>query len=92
MPGILFWLFLPLHLALNLVELFYFTYQGQGRVIWRAKWDAIKGLPKMWRKRQQIQAKRVATLGDIWQALDKRLWPWGFKSIRAKSGRRFGKD
>jgi GT2 family glycosyltransferase len=92
MPGILFWLFLPYHLALNMVELIYFTYQGQGRVIWRAKWDAIKGLPKMWRKRQQIQVKRVATLGDIWRALDKRLWPWGFKSIRAKSGRRFGKD
>ncbi|MBS7808217.1 glycosyltransferase family 2 protein [Variovorax sp. PCZ-1] len=92
MPGILFWLFLPLHLALNVVELIYFTCQGQGRVIWRAKWDAIKGLPKMWRKRHQIQSKRVATLGDIWLALDKRLWPWSFKSIRAKSGRRFGKD
>jgi len=75
MPGLLFWLLLPLHLVLNLVSIVWFTFRGQGRVIWRAKRDALLGLPKMWRKRQQIQKSRIASISDIWQVLDKRLMP-----------------
>ena len=75
MPGILFWLLLPLHVAMNLVTLMVFALRGQGRVILRAKWDAIKGLPKMWRKRQTIQSARVATVSKIWRYLDKRIVP-----------------
>jgi len=75
MPGILFWLFLPLHVALNLVSIAWFALRGQGRVILRAKRDAIIGMPKMWRKRQQIQKARTASIGDIWRVLDKRLLP-----------------
>jgi GT2 family glycosyltransferase len=75
MPGLLFWLLLPLHVALNLVSIVWFALRGQGGVILRAKRDALLGLPKMWRKRQQIQAARVASIGDIWRVLDKRLIP-----------------
>lgn len=75
MPGLLFCLLLPLHEALNLVSIVWFAWRGQGRVILRAKWDAVLGLPKMWRKRQQIQKARVASIGDIWRVLDKRLLP-----------------
>lgn len=75
MPGVLFWLLLPLHLALNLVSIIRFVLRGQGAVILRAKRDAVLGLPKMWRKRQQIQEARVASVRDIWRALDKRLLP-----------------
>ncbi|MBV5327753.1 MAG: glycosyltransferase family 2 protein [Chlorobium sp.] len=75
MPGLLFWLLLPLHLVLNLVSIVRFMFRGQGRVIWRAKRDAFLGLPKMWRKRQQIQKNRIASISDIWQVLDKRLMP-----------------
>ncbi|WP_349431863.1 glycosyltransferase family 2 protein [Methylomarinum sp. Ch1-1] len=71
MPGILFWLLLPLHLLLNVVTIIVFSARGQGKVIWRAKIDAIKGLPKMWAKRRQIQKQRVASIGDIWRVLDK---------------------
>lgn len=73
MPGLLFWLLLPLHMMLNLATLVWFTGSGQGGVILRAKWDAIKGLPKMWIKRKQIQAGRIATPLEIWRLLDKRL-------------------
>lgn len=73
MPGILFWLLLPLHLALNLVSLAYFTQQGQGKPIWNAKRDAVKGLPGAWRKRQWIQHRRRASLSDIWHLLNKNL-------------------
>ncbi len=75
MPGLLFWLLLPLHVALNLVSIIWFALRGQGGVILRAKRDALLGLPKMWHKRQQIQKARVASVGDIWRMLDKRLLP-----------------
>jgi GT2 family glycosyltransferase len=73
MPGLLFWLLLPLHVLLNLGTLVLFTGNGQGRVIWQAKRDAIRGLPKMWKKRTQIQIQRIATPLEIWRLLDKRL-------------------
>ncbi len=57
MPVFLFWLFLPLHLAMNLAALMVFTLRGQGGIIYRAKRDALMGVPRMWRKRQQIQSK-----------------------------------
>jgi GT2 family glycosyltransferase len=75
MPGWLFWAFLPAHLLLNFVTLIHFTLSGQGRVIWRAKRDALTGIPGMWRKRKQLQAMRRASLADIWRVLDKRLIP-----------------
>jgi len=73
MPGALFWLFLPIHFLLNLSTVGVFIARGQGRVILRAKWDAIKGLQMAWAKRQQIQARRVARLNDIWRVLNKRV-------------------
>lgn len=76
MPGVLFWLLLPLHVALNFVSIIWFTLRGQGAVILRAKRDALLGLPKMWRKRQQIQKARVASVRDIWRVLDKRVLPF----------------
>lgn len=81
MPGLLFWVFLPLHLAMNLVVLVVFMLRGQGRTMLRAKWDAIKGLPKMWRKRQLIQSNRVATVRQIWRLMDKRIIPARGRSV-----------
>lgn len=75
MPGALFWLLLPLHLMMNVTMVVWFLARGQGRVILRAKWDAIKGLPKVWAERRQIQARRVAKVKDIWRVLDKRVLP-----------------
>jgi len=70
MPGILFWLLLPLHMILNLATLLLFISCGRGRIILRAKWDAIKGLPRMWTKRKKIQTKRIATSSKICSHLD----------------------
>jgi len=81
MPGILFWGFLPIHLALNFITVIYFVIRGQGRIILRAKWDAIKGIPRMWQKRRDIQKNRKASAGEIWKALDKRFLP-GITQIR----------
>ena len=74
MPGILFWLLLPIHVFFNFVDIVYCSMRGQGKVILVAKSDAIKGLPKMWRKRSDIQLNRKASVRTIWRLLDKRLW------------------
>lgn len=74
MPGILFWLLLPLHLLLNLASIVWFALRGRGAVILRAKRDALSGLPKMWRKRREIQKNRAVSIGEIWRVLDKSLY------------------
>lgn len=73
MPGPLFWALLPVHLLQNLVTLVYFALRGHGPLVFRAKRDALRGLPGMWRKRRTIQAGRRASVRDIWRVLDKRL-------------------
>jgi GT2 family glycosyltransferase len=75
MPGVLFWFFLPVHLLLNIISVVYFARLGKFRTILKAKFDGIKGIPRMWRKRKQIQASRRASVLDIWRMLDKRLVP-----------------
>ena len=74
MPGWLFWLFLPLHFLINMVAIIRFSLSGQTKVILRAKWDAILGLPKMWRARHAIQASRKASILQLLRVLDKRFW------------------
>ena len=77
MPAPFFWLFLPLHGAINLLSILWFSLRGQGRVILSAKKDALKGVPRMWRKRKRIQRQRVASLSDILRTMDKSLIPLG---------------
>lgn len=74
MPAPLFWLMLPLHVALNLAMVIGCLMRGQGRVVLRAKRDALIGLPRMWRKRSAIQSKRQVGSGRVWKALA-RGWP-----------------
>jgi GT2 family glycosyltransferase len=74
MPGILFWLFLPFHIILNLASVIYFSGLGKGKIIARAKWDAIQRVPKMWKKRRDIQRCRKASVREIWRILDKHLF------------------
>ncbi|WP_218568625.1 glycosyltransferase family 2 protein [Pseudomonas sp. 2FG] len=73
MPGALFWLMLPAHILMNLLTTLIYVCRGRGRVLLRAKWDAIRGLPRMWRKRRAIQAQRQAGIRSIWRLLDKGL-------------------
>jgi GT2 family glycosyltransferase len=73
MPGALFWVLLPFHIVMNVITVINFVVRGQGKVILKVKRDAIKGIPEMWRKRRDIQARRRASVKDIWRVLDKRL-------------------
>ena len=48
--------------AMNLATVCLFVKRSKGRVIFKAKRDALLGLPKMWCKRQAIQKNRLATV------------------------------
>lgn len=50
-PTRLLWRRLPEHVLWNLATIFWFMLQGRGRLILRSKWDAVMGLPRVWRKR-----------------------------------------
>jgi GT2 family glycosyltransferase len=69
MPGRLFWLCLPLHLALNLVTLAWLVFRGQGRVALRAKRDAVRALPRVWHQRGTVQAGRRVSIGELRRAM-----------------------
>ena len=58
MPGLLMWLLLPLHVLVNLAYLMIAPLMGKGRVMFKAKWDSLKGFGKILKKRQKIQKTR----------------------------------
>lgn len=58
MPIALLLFYLPQHILLNILSLIWFSLRGQRTVIFQAKSDAIKYLPGIWRKRQEIQKRR----------------------------------
>ena len=86
MPGIFFWIFLPLHLLINLQMVYVVTLRGQGEVVRRSKRDALLGIARVWDKRLAIQSQRKASLGAIWSVLDKSIppEPWRRTFLRLK--------
>lgn len=79
MPGALLWKHLPLHLAMNAGSLLAFTLQGEGGPIWRAKWDALKGLPRVLAERRAVQRARTVPAPDL-----ERRMAHGFKALLAR--------
>jgi GT2 family glycosyltransferase len=75
MPFIFLWLFLPLHFALNIFTICWFIFKGHGKIIIKAKIDAIRGLPKMIAKRKIIQNRRKIKYKTLFSLFDKRLLP-----------------
>ncbi len=88
MPGRYFWFCLPRHFLMNLVSLLLFAARGHLRVIARAKWHALLGLPAAWRQRQRVQRERrtspeeamvhiekIRILRSIFRRIGRRLAP-----------------
>ncbi|MBF0292275.1 MAG: glycosyltransferase family 2 protein [Nitrospinae bacterium] len=65
MPAPFFLLYLPLHLLANIASVVFFVLQGQGRVTLKAKFDAIKGLPEILRRRKEVQQMRIASAKEL---------------------------
>lgn len=71
MPWPLFWLYLPQHILLNLASVIWFSLRGQASVIIRAKWDAMKGLPRVLRERRRIQVARRVGAWELRQYMNR---------------------
>lgn len=69
MPGSMLWLYLPQHILLNLVSLVFYASRGQSAVVWRAKRDALKGLPTVIRQRRTVQRTRRVAAAAIRRVL-----------------------
>jgi GT2 family glycosyltransferase len=70
MPSALFWKYLPAHLFVNLTFLLYYSLRGQPGAIWRAKWDALRGLPGALKKRRSIQDQRKVDISEISRVIE----------------------
>jgi len=71
MPPSLLWRFLFVHIIANFIYLAYYTFQGRGKILWKAKMDAIRGLPKALHKRREIQLRRKANVGELLKIMER---------------------
>jgi GT2 family glycosyltransferase len=69
MPGVLFWLLLPLHVAATLLLWAQAARRGAGKSYGRAVRDGLLGLPAAWQRRQALQAQRTVGTSDLARAL-----------------------
>ncbi len=73
MPAPYVWLYLPQHLLANLIFILHITLKGQGKAILTAKWNALRGLPAILRKRRPVQQARTATPAQILNSMSRLL-------------------
>jgi GT2 family glycosyltransferase len=69
MPTPLLWLYLPQHLALNAAALAYYPWRGQGRAVFKAKLDALRGLRRVLDQRKLVQRTRRVTVWSLRRAM-----------------------
>ncbi len=62
MPGLLLLLYLPQHLLLFMVSVAVYAWRGKGRVMLKAKRDALFGLPAIWRDRTRSHVRATTLL------------------------------
>jgi GT2 family glycosyltransferase len=65
MPAPLFWRYVPAHILANMIYVFYYTLRGRGKVLWKAKWDAVRGLRTALAKRRLVQKERRVSPADL---------------------------
>ena len=71
MPSSLVWEALPAHLIANSIYLLYYTLRGRGGILFKAKRDALSGLPRALQKRQDIQKVRKVNSREILRLMDR---------------------
>ncbi len=64
------WILAPIHLATNLLMILMGISRKQGKVMLRAKMDALRGISATWKKRVLVQSSRTVPVGKLMQAMD----------------------
>ena len=80
-PGVLLLLTLPGHMLYAAASAVYYTSRGALRPFASGKWDALKGVARVWRQRRTIQRGRRVPARDVWRRLERR---WLVRKIREK--------
>lgn len=75
MPWPLLLLYLPQHLLLNIISVVWYWLRGRGRLMLRAKVDAVVALPEVWKKRRNIQKNRRIGAWELRRLMVKGLRP-----------------
>jgi GT2 family glycosyltransferase len=71
MPPSLIWRYMFAHLAANLIYLVTYILRGRGKVLWKAKMDALHGLARARKKRGEIQSRRSVTAGELVRVMER---------------------
>jgi GT2 family glycosyltransferase len=71
MPSVLLWEALPAHLVANIIHFVGYTIRGRGKVVLKAKKDALRGLSRALRKRQEIQKTRKVSSVDLLHIMER---------------------
>lgn len=74
MPGLLFWMYLPLHMAMNIYLSFAFLLRENRNVVLKSKLAAFRSLPAILRKRKQVQKMRIVGNRDIYRVMIKEIF------------------
>jgi GT2 family glycosyltransferase len=69
MPAPMLWRYLPQHLALNIASLAYYPFRGQGRIVLKAKLDALRGLGLVLKRRRLVQRTRRVDSASLRRAM-----------------------
>lgn len=73
MPWPLLLLSLPAHIVLNLVTIVFFMLKGRIKVILKSKWDALVGLPDIWKSRERVQKQIKVSSFYLWGIMAKQF-------------------
>lgn len=73
MPSQLLWIYLPQHIVATAAALLWFCARGQGRIIFKAKWDAWKDLPRVLVQRGEIRKTRKIPIQELWRVMARGL-------------------
>lgn len=61
-PGVWFWLFLPYHLLYDAIMLASAARRGVLAPLWKAHWEALRGMGPFWRERRRLKDARYGRM------------------------------
>jgi GT2 family glycosyltransferase len=74
MPGVWFWIYLPQHIIFSIAALIWFSLKGKAGPVLKARWDALKGLPRVLQLRRRTQNTKTVSGREVVDAMSKGFW------------------
>jgi GT2 family glycosyltransferase len=74
MPGLWFWFYLPQHILFSITAFIWFSLKGKAGPVLKARWDALKELPRVWVLRQRTQDTRTVAGRTVIKSMSKGFW------------------